>query len=353
MEKMSTSSARYRPVNRRAFLKLSGMMGLSLASATTFSGAAEAVKFNRKMFKVSKSKAAMGTFVTMTLINSSKDKAEEAMGEAYNEIDRLTKMMSRFDSTTSISLLNSEGYVKDIPPEVAEVVAKAMVYYRISNGTFDISVKPIVDLFKKNFTGGKIKLPSEIGLNRVLKLVGSDKIKMRGREIRFEKAGMGITLDGIAKGYIVDRASKILARHQIENHLINAGGDIRAAGSRGDKKPWTVAIQDPHKKKQYPDIIHMTDGAVATSGNYEIYFDREKMFHHIVDPKTGLSPSLNTSVSVAAGEAMDADALSTAVFVMDPANGKRFIDSLAGCECLIIAKGNKRTKSGGWKSTAT
>ena len=78
--------------------------------------------------------------------------------------------------------------------------------------------------------------------------------------------------------------------------------------------------------------------------------DREKMFHHIVNPKTGLSPAVNTSVSVVAATAMDADALSTAVFVMNPSKGKQFIDSLSGRECLIIARGNRKIKSTGWKS---
>lgn len=350
MDKMTCSHAPFRAIDRRAFLKLSGILGLGLTSAATFSGTAEAVKFNRTTYKVSDTKAAMGTFVTMTLIDASRDRAEEAMAKAYQEIYRLSDMMNRFDDKTPVSHLNSKGVVTEVPPELAEVIARAMDYYRMSGGFFDISVKPIIDLFRKNSTEKKITLPSETKTNRVLTLVGSDKIEIKGRDMRFYKSGMGITLDGIAKGFIVDRASNILARHKIENHLINAGGDIRAMGSKGDKKPWTVAIEDPHKKREYPDIIHMKEGAIATSGNYEIYFDREKMFHHIVNPKTGLSPALNTSVSVMAGTALDADALSTAVFVMNPSKGRRFIDSLAGRECLIIGRGDKKIKSMGWKS---
>ncbi|MCD6296804.1 MAG: FAD:protein FMN transferase, partial [Deltaproteobacteria bacterium] len=207
-------------------------------------------------------------------------------------------------------------------------------------------------LFKKSFEGGKGNRPGEAELRKVLELVGSDKIELKGHTIRFKTPGMGITLDGIAKGYIVDRASDVLVGHGIKNHLINAGGDIRTMGARKDRKPWTVAIQDPLKKKKYPDIIHMTDGAVATSGNYEVYFDREKMFHHIVNPETGLSPELSTSVSVLANTAMDADALSTTVFVMNPAVGTRFINSLPACECLVLAREGKMFKSQGWKSAA-
>jgi thiamine biosynthesis lipoprotein len=148
----------------------------------------------------------------------------------------------------------------------------------------------------------------------------------------------------------VDRASHLLTTHGIKNHLINAGGDIRTSGSRKEGKPWTVAIEDPRKKQQFPDIIHLTDGAVATSGNYEIYFDRERMFHHIVDPFTGHSPLLATSVSVVAPTVMDADALSTSVFVLDPSRGTRFVDSLPNCECFIVTKAGEKFKSQGWKS---
>ena len=337
-------------MNRRSFLKLSGLLGLGVASTAIIPTSAEAVKFNRKMHKVSTTRTAMGTFVTMTLIHSSKDQAQEAMGMAFQEIERLTGLMNRFDDQTAIGQLNREGLLKGVPSEVAGVIGKGLEYYRLSRGTFDMTVKPVVDLFRAKADAKKNLDLNEKELNEVLHLVGSDQIELNGRVIRFKKPGMGITLDGIAKGYIVDRASKVLKNHNIENHLINAGGDIRARGIRQDKKPWTVAIQDPHKKGDYPDIIHMSDAAVATSGNYEVYFDREKMFHHIVNPRTGLSPHASTSVSVMASTTMKADALSTSVFVMDPAQGVRFINSLPQCECLVITKENRRMKSGGWKS---
>jgi thiamine biosynthesis lipoprotein len=351
MQKMDCFPGKYGSISRRSFMKISGLLGLSLASAGIIPATAEAVKFNRKSYKVARTELTMGTFVTMTLIHASKEKAEEAMGRAFEEIDRLTRSMNRFDETTAIAELNKQGLLREVPPEVARVVARALYFHKLSGGAFDISVKPVVDLFRKKFGGVQKKFPTKIELTRALELVGSDKIELKGRTIRFKKPGMGITLDGIAKGYIVDKASKILSDYQIKNHLINAGGDIRAMGAK-DMKPWTVAIQDPRKKKKYPDVIHIVDGAVATSGNYEIYFDREKMVHHIIDPKTGLSPNLSTSVSVLADTAMDADALSTSVFVMDPVNGVRFIDSIPGCECLMVVKGDKKIKSAGWKSAA-
>jgi len=350
MEKQDFFDHTLGPMNRRSFLKLSGILGIGIASATAIPTWAEAVRFNRKLYKISKTRLAMGTFVSMTLLHPSRDQAEDAMGEAFFEIDRLSRSMSRFDETTAVTQLNREGFLKDVPPEVGEVVKRALEYYRISNGAFDISVKPVVDLFKERFSKGKKMPPTEGELREALRLVNASNIEFEGSSLRFKHPGMGITLDGIAKGYIVDRASHVLAKHRIKNHLINAGGDIRTMGHRRDKQPWTIAVQDPQKKKHYPDIIHMTDGAIATSGNYEIYFDKEKMFHHIINPNTGLSPDESTSVSVLAETTMDADALSTSVFVMNPERGTRFINLLPKCESLVVAKGNRKIKSSGWKS---
>ncbi len=335
-------------MNRRTFLKYSGLLGLGLTSASILPATAGAVKFNNETYKVSETRPAMGTYVSMTLFHSSRDKAEEAMGRAYEEIDRLTALMNRFDHATAVAHLNKEGYLNDVPPEVIQVIARSLDYYKISNGTFDISVKPVIDLFKETFAEKNSMMPDKKDLDKAIKLVGSDKIELSGRTIRFKNPGVGITLDGIAKGFIVDAASKILSDHQIKDHLINAGGDIRTSGTNRDKKPWTVAIQDPQKKKQYPDVIHMTDGAIATSGNYEVYFDQEKMFHHIVDPNTGMSPGLSASVSVLADTAMNADALSTSVFVMKPTAGVRFIGAMPNCECLVMSRTGKMFKSPGW-----
>ena len=341
-----------RRIDRRTFMKLSGLLGLGLASAGIIPITAEAVKFNKKMHKVSKTRLAMGTFVSMTLIHASRDEAEEAMGQAFEEMDRLSALMNRYDESTAVGQLNREAHLKDIPPEVAEVVSRALYYHRISQGNFDITVKPIIDLFKEKTGENEKALPTDKELRRALEFVGSNNIELKGSAITFKKPGMGITLDGIAKGYIVDRASERLAAHHIKNHLINAGGDIRTMGARADNKPWTVAIQDPLKKRNYPDIVHMNTGAIATSGNYEIYFDREKMFHHIVDPRTGISPEMSTSVSVTASTTMDADALATGVFVMNPVKGTGFINSLAQAESLIVAKDGTQLKSRGWKSAA-
>ncbi|RLB10371.1 MAG: FAD:protein FMN transferase [Deltaproteobacteria bacterium] len=334
-------------IDRRSFLRLSGMVGLGIASFTIPSIRAESLRFNDRLYKVSCTRLGMGTFISMTLFHPSKARAEEAIEKAFDEINILSKELSRFNSISAVAQLNNEGRLNDIPPHMVELIKRSLNYYKLSNGSFDVTVKPIIDLFQKRFSNGS--RPKEAEINDRLRLIGSNKIEFSGKKIFFKEPGMGITLDGIAKGYIVDHAAQVLNRHGIKNYLINAGGDIRVAGIKANRKPWTIAVQDPNKKGNYPAIIHMSKGAIATSGSYEIYFDKEKMFYHIVDPQTGLSPRSDVSVSIISRTCVDADALSTAVFVMEPRDGIRFVNSLPGRETLIITKNGKQFRSSGWK----
>ncbi len=339
--------------DRRDFLKMTGTLGLGVAATSLIPVGAEAVKLNRRLYKVSQARFSMGTYVSLTLIHPSKDQAEDAIGRAFEEVNRLVGILNRFDHTTAVSQLNKEGVLKDVPPEVAQVIYRSLHYNRLTAGAFDITVKPLVDLFRKTFASGRNTPPSEKAIEEALALVGSHKISFDGKNIRFSQPGMGITLDGIAKGFIVDRISELLKRLNIENHLINAGGDIRTSGHRKDKRPWRIAIEDPEKRGRYPDIIRLSNGAIATSGNYEVYFDRDKLFHHIVNPATGRSPRAAKSVSVVSKTTMEADALSTGIFVMSPEEGIRFSDSLKGCECLIVSGRGKKFMSSGWSRMAT
>lgn len=333
--------------NRRSFLKNSALLGLGATAATVLPAAsAEALWFSKKEYKVSKTKLGMGTYISMTAIHPSKDEAQEAFGLAFAEIDRLNSLLSRYNSSSPIAALNSTGTLKDAPIEVLELVARSMFYHKQTGGAFDITVTPLIDLYKDSFAAGA--KPSDAQVQATLKHIGAEQIIFENGNISFGKEGMAITLDGIAKGYIVDKASEILSANGLNNHLINAGGDIRTVGSAAKSKPWTVAIQDPAKHKQYPDVIQMTNGAIATSGNYEIFYDNEKLFHHIMDAKTGVSPTLSSSVTVRTATVMDADALSTSVFVMQPTHGLAFINKRTDSECFIIGKDGATHQSKEW-----
>jgi thiamine biosynthesis lipoprotein len=263
---------------------------------------------------------------------------------------RLIGVFSRFDGTSAVSSLNAGGRLGSAPSEFSHVVSQALRYHELSRGAFDITVEPVVDLFRDNLGAERPHEPSPGEIADAMALVGSRHIDVSDGRISFKRSGMGITLDGIAKGYIVDAIASTLGRHGIGNYLVNAGGDIRTAGTGENGEPWTVAVQDPDKSGLYPDIIHLRDAAVATSGSYEIFFDRDKLFHHIINSESGRSPVVSASASVVAPSAMAADALATSVFVLDPRQGVALIDSMPGCECLIIDNDGIQSKSAGWQS---
>jgi thiamine biosynthesis lipoprotein len=337
-------------LTRRSILRLSGLVGIGLATGYSASPGADAVKQEAGLQRVFETRLAMGTIVSITAIHPSRLQAQAAIGATYDEISRLTRLLNRFDRSTPVALLNRQGWLDDAPAELRQVVGRALSHFWLSGGAFDISIQPVVDLFRLMHAAGRSLPPPVAALREALCLVDARDIILDRRRLRFARPGMGITLDGIAKGYVVDRASAVLSRHGIRNHLVNAGGDIRARGRGRDQRPWRVAVQDPRKAGAPPSIFELTDGAVATSGNYEVYYDREQLFHHIANPVTGLCPDAVASVSVLARTAMDADALSTAVFLMDPGAGTRFIDSLPGCECLMLTRDGTPVLSRGWPS---
>ncbi len=312
----------------------------------------ESVRLDRKTHKVTSSRPAMGTLVSISALGRSQERAQEAIGRAFEEMDRLVRLLSRFEGASAVSSLNSVGRIDGSPPELSQVVSNSLHYHGLSRGAFDITVEPVVDLFRKRDDGLAPLAPTSPEIMEALDLVDSRNIEVSTGRVAFKKSGMGVTLDGIAKGYIVDAMARVLNRHKVKSYLINAGGDIRTAGTKEKRLPWTVAVQDPTKQGDYPDSIHLKDAAVATSGSYEIYFDRDKLFHHIVNAEAGGSPNLSSSVSVVAPSTMTADALATSVFVMTPSEGVRFINSLPRCECLILDREGRELRSAGWKSAA-
>jgi thiamine biosynthesis lipoprotein len=337
-------------MDRRNFLKASGIIGVGLATCSMGLPLTEAIAFDKELYRVSKSKTGMGTMVSITVLNPSKDHAEEAIYIAFDEIDRLAELMDWHDPATPLARLNKEGFLKDPPPELALVIKNSIQYHQRTGGLFDITIKPVLDYFSQSLEGPTKIKPDNKKIAGLLKLVDAKLIALGDKTISLRKNGMGITLDGIAKGYIIDKAAEKLIGQGIRHALINAGGDIRTIGDKGDSKPWTIAIEDPLKQKDYPDVIAITNKSIATSGNYEVFFDREKVFHHIINPKTGLSPIINASVSVKAPTAMEADALSTTLFVTEPGQGGRLINSFAGCDSLIVTKNKQKIKSAGWES---
>lgn len=327
-------------LDRRDFLKIIGLLSMGFARPA-FSFPLEDILFDKKLHKLERTLPLMDTLVTITVYDSSKDKGQEAIELGFLEMKRLINIFNRYEGGTQISHLNEHGILKDVPKEIYFVIKKASYYHHLSNGAFDITIKPIVDLFKERFRVGSPPTKEEV--KETLSLVDANELYFDENKIKFLKNGMGITLDGIAKGYIVDSAAGLIKKMGIEYALINAGGDIRAIGN----KYFRIAIRNPFKPNDYVDIVNLKDAAIATSGNYERYFDKEKKFYHIVDPKTGYSPLKLSSISVVAKTVTDADAISTAAFLFSPLLAKRFIEGISA-SALIITRNGFQIRSKGW-----
>lgn len=302
---------------------------------------------DRRTYRVVHSRPAMGTLVSVSALVRSPDRADQAIGRACEEMDRLIGIFSHYDGRSAASQLNLQGRLDGPPLELVRVVADARRYHRLTQGEFDISVAPVVDLFRQRRDG---TLPDQAEVRAALEMVGAGHVDVSRRRIGFGRQGMRITLDGIAKGYIVDAIARVLERNRIRNYLVEAGGDIRVRGSRGHGQPWRVAIQDPDKGGSFPDAIALSGGAVATSGSYEEYYDPDREHHHIVSADTGTSPQHGRSVTVTAPTAMAADALATSVFLMQPRAGVQFVEALRGCECLLIGDDGAQMSTRGWRS---
>ncbi|WP_319467826.1 FAD:protein FMN transferase [uncultured Pseudodesulfovibrio sp.] len=338
--------------SRRAFLRTLGLIGLGAsipAPALAAVKMADVTRLTGNRVKVSETRFLMGTFVAITAIHESRTLAEHGVGLAFEEIERLSAIFDRHRDNTPVSRLNDEGRLGDITPELHNMMREALAYTELTVGAYDPTVLPVVEMLRdKAAPTGRMDI-SEAELKEALALVDAKAIHVSGNEIRFDKQGMGITLDGMGKGYIVDRASDVLNKAGVANHMINAGGDMRARGERTPGKPWTVAIEDPAGKGKYPALIELRNAAIATSGGYEASYNASGSRHHVIDPRTALSPTRSVSVSVVAPTVMQADALSTAAFVMHPKDGVRFINTLPQCETLIIGDSGVKLTSRHWK----
>ncbi|MCL0104550.1 FAD:protein FMN transferase [Dehalococcoidia bacterium] len=291
---------------------------------------------------------AMGTVVSITAIDEDTQRAKAAVRDAFNEISRIENLMSATDESSEIYILNQSGgdWVY-LSPETLHVLERSLYFARLSDGAFDPTVKPLVDLWMERVKAwGRLPTTGELG--EALALVDWQNLMVdedKGRA-RFLKEGMAITLGGIAKGYAVDRASEVLQESGIERALVDIGGDIRGFGPES----WRIAIQHPRDEYGWLEVIDLKNAAVATSGDYRRFFLLgERRVHHILDPRTGQPADAVMSVTIVAENCLDADALTTLVFVLGPEKGKELLDSLevAG---LIVDSAGEITVSEAWVS---
>jgi len=296
--------------------------------------------------KISRSEELMDTFFTITVYSDNPETAEAAIGSAFNEIKKIESELSVYSGDSELARLNRRKTLESPSEDLKINIARALYYSNLSDGAFDITVQPILDLYNRSFIE-KNSAPSGEMINKELKKVDYKRVILKDQEIKIGD-DQSITLGGIAKGYAVEKAVETLRRHNITMALVDASGNMRALG----KKPegvWNVAMEDPRDMNNYITIIPLDNNAVSTSGDYERYFDDKMEYHHIINPKTGYSATELISVTIVTDNAFDADAISTAVFVLGEEKGMKLIESLPGVEGLIITREMEILRSSGLK----
>jgi len=295
----------------------------------------------------------MGTFVSIIVYAESEEAGNMAIDAAYSRIDAIEEIATRFNNASELMILNDRSSLSGASEELYEMFEMAIEFGNLTDGAFDVTVMPLIDLWSYHPGADKqfwelTSEQQEENITAAMPLIGYGKIVMGpGTNINYSVADMSCTLDGIAKGYAVDEALEVLANMGIEHALINAGGDIGTIGTKAGGDPWAIGMENPEDVSEF--IIHVeVDGmAVATSGNYRRFYDLNESVGHILDPSTGFSANGSMSVMIIAEDCTTADALATGVFVMGPVDGMALINSLDGVEALIIGADSEITVSDG------
>lgn len=331
------------PFSRRNFLKNCGIATCGLAASAALPGSVLAALEQHAR----ETRVLMNTFVTISLRGAAAAHGE-ALERAFAEITRLVAVFDRRKSDTPLSVLNAQGSLRDAPPEFFDLLARAQRCGALTGNAFDPTVAPLLDLFARyKNPRGIMNVPQE-EQRAAHELVRPSGLHVGRESVRLERQGMRLTLDGIAKGYIADRASAVLLDMGVTDHLIDAGGDIVARGEKAPGLPWRVAVENPARRGSALTTLPLRGGALATSGSYQVFYDAARRHHHLINPALGQSPARTESVSVLAPTAVEADALATALSVMPPADALRLIENLPGRACLILDRDGRHTASRRW-----
>lgn len=330
-------------LRRRDFLRLASLAGIGLALYPL----ALRLKTTSSNQEYTRSAKALGTVVTIRVLDDfSPVGAQSALDAAFEEIRRVEELLTRFDPASQVHALNDSGRLESPSRELEEVLSTSKLNWEETGGAFDVTVKPALDLFQGST--GASAIPSEFQFERAKALIDFEKLSFSSSFVSLPDRGMGITLDCIGKGYALDRAALRLKERGVRSALIQGGGTAVAIGSRPDGSPWRIGVVDPRNPTSLLDTIHLTDSAVATSGDYENYFTSDRKFYHIIDPNTARSPLDSHSATVVAPTATRADPIGLAIMVKGHSEGLRLVDGSKGLECLIVTREDGVVTCSGW-----
>lgn len=252
------------------------------------------------------------------------DRAEAARiaGRCAAEIERLERVFALYRSDSELARLNRDGRLDAASQELLVLLSYCQRLAVLSGGAFDVTVQPLWNLYAAHFfeaPSPPSEGPHPRALERARSLVDWRGLDVTVRRISLARPGMGLTLNGIAQGYVTDRVTEILRDHGCDRVLADMGrSELRTLGRHIDGRPWRVGLADPRQPDNFAVTLDLCDRALCTSGGYGTKFEPTGRYHHLFDPTTGASAGRYIAVSVTASSALVADALSTTLYIMPP-----------------------------------
>ena len=326
-------------INRREFLRIfaaAGIGGLCLKAGLSKLNAEQVVHVSQVM---------MGTVVNLTLISPDVPTARNTAQACFKKMKRLETIFTRFEPSSQVSILNLTGRITSPDPGFYEVLHLSQKISQLSQGAFDVTVKPLYDLYAA-YASRHGDMPSRHEISQILGKVDYRKLHLSPHEVQFLNTGMQITLDGIAKGYIIDQGVAVLRKDGFTNVMVEAGGDLAAFGMNAADMPWRIGVQSPRGKiGEIISSVGVQNACIATSGDYLQPFTPDLKQHHILDPRVGASPGELASVTVIAPSCTLADGLATAIMVTGSREGISLINKLSNCQAILITKSGETIRS--------
>jgi len=318
---------------RRTLAVLAGILVLTLAVHWVYRAkTAEPPPVSREV-------AVFDSYARLTLW-AAESRALPALDECSAELARIHLALNRFNPASEVSRLNATAAQEPFvcSPLLWDVLRQARQAYRQTDGAFDISVGPLMALW--GFHRRRDTLPSDAEIAAALGRVGLGRVVFddHDRSVRFTVKGMSLDFGGIAKGYALDRVMAILARHGIDQALVDLGGNVGCTEQPPPGRPhFVVGIRNPFAIKTLLDRLAVRGLAVATSGNYERRIVVQgKEIGHIVDPRTGRPVSGPSGVTAVTPRGVDSDVFSTAVYVAGPDLARRLVKAVPGTGFALV-----------------
>jgi len=299
---------------------------------------------SKEIHLLNRSRILLGTVVEVQIRETDRKKAETSIEKAFSEIKRIDDLFSTYNEDSHVWKLNhNQATLINVVPEIFSLMVICDSIFNLTYGSFDVSLNKLVTTW--GFDGDDPSLPSDDKLSGALFNSGWNNIELLEENSFKRPAGTELNFGAIAKGYAVDKAVNVLIKLGINSALVNAGGEIKTIGD-----DWVIGIRHPRNQNQIIEKVNPGGMSVATSGDYEKYFELDgKRYHHILNPKTGYPADSLISVTVLNKSCTIADALATAVFVLGQAKGMRLIENLPGTEVMIIDDQINKTYSSGFE----